>query len=76
MVLEGPPIAGRILDAVEKVRPDVLVIGIHERRGLRRFLVGSVADKVIRHCPVSLFVVRPPAVEPRIRLVDDEHQGG
>jgi nucleotide-binding universal stress UspA family protein len=38
---------------------DLIVVGTHGRRGLRRMLLGSVAEGVIRlaHCPV--YVVRP-----------------
>lgn len=43
-----------ILDAVGLVGADLLVIGTHGRTGLKRLLLGSVAEQVIRHakCPV------------------------
>lgn len=43
-----------ITDAVEQVGADLLVIGTHGRTGLKRLLLGSVAEQVIRHakCPV------------------------
>jgi nucleotide-binding universal stress UspA family protein len=33
-------------------------MGSHGRTGLKRFFMGSVAEKVVRHAPVSVLVVR------------------
>lgn len=56
-VLEGNP-AEAILGEVEEV-PDALVaIATHGRSGLRRWALGSVTDKVIRHSERPVFVVR------------------
>jgi len=49
-----------ILDAVAEWRPDVVVMGSHGRSGLRRFLLGSVSDTVVRRAPCSVEVVRTP----------------
>ena len=38
---------------------DLVVIGTHGRTGLSRILLGSVAEKVVRHAPCSVMVVRP-----------------
>lgn len=38
---------------------DVCVIGTHGRTGLSRILLGSVAEKVVRHAPCSVLAVRP-----------------
>lgn len=43
---------------------DLCVIGTHGRTGLARVLLGSVAEKVVRHAPCSVLVVRPGS-EPR-----------
>jgi nucleotide-binding universal stress UspA family protein len=37
---------------------DLVVTGTHGRTGLRRMLVGSVAEKIIRHAPCSVLAVR------------------
>lgn len=37
---------------------DVVVIGSHGRGGLRRALVGSVAEGVMRHAPCPVLIVR------------------
>jgi nucleotide-binding universal stress UspA family protein len=41
---------------------DLIVIGTHGRTGLGRVLLGSVAEKVIRHAPCSSLAVRPDTV--------------
>jgi nucleotide-binding universal stress UspA family protein len=38
---------------------DLIVIGTHGRTGLKRVLLGSVTEKVIRHSPCSVLAVRP-----------------
>jgi nucleotide-binding universal stress UspA family protein len=49
-VAAGPP----ILNYAESHDIDLIVMGTHGRRGLRRFLMGSVAEEVVRlsNCPV------------------------
>lgn len=36
---------------------DHIVVGSHGRRGMKRFLLGSVAEKVVRRSPVPVTVV-------------------
>jgi nucleotide-binding universal stress UspA family protein len=38
---------------------DVIVVGTHGRSGLRRFLLGSIAEGVVRHAPCPVMVVPP-----------------
>jgi nucleotide-binding universal stress UspA family protein len=38
--------------------PDLLVLGTHGRRGLRRFVLGSVAERVLREAPCPVLVAR------------------
>ncbi|HEU0035796.1 MAG TPA: universal stress protein [Kofleriaceae bacterium] len=37
---------------------DLIVIGTHGRTGLKHALLGSVAEKVVRHAPIATLVVR------------------
>lgn len=48
-----------IVDRLERDedRYDVCVMGSHGRRGVRRFILGSVAESVVRHAPCSVLVV-------------------
>jgi nucleotide-binding universal stress UspA family protein len=39
---------------------DYIVMGIHGRGPLDRFLLGSVADRVVRTAPCPVVTVRPP----------------
>ena len=37
---------------------DLVVLGTHGRTGLKHVLLGSVAEKVVRHAPCAALVVR------------------
>ena len=53
LLAEGPA-AAAIVRTAKKNRVDLVVMGTHGRTGVRRLLMGSVADRVIRtaSCPV------------------------
>ncbi len=51
-----------ILECAEAWRPDVIVLGSHGRRGVDRFLSGSVSETVLRHAACSVEVIRARAV--------------
>jgi len=40
---------------------DMIVMGTHGATGLRRLLMGSVAEHVLRHAPCPVLTVRAPA---------------
>lgn len=46
-----------ILEAAKNLQADVIVLGSHSRRGLDKILMGSVAEKVLRHSKVPLFII-------------------
>ncbi len=50
-----------IVDAATAWKPDLIVLGSHGRKGLSRFLLGSVSEAVARHAPCSVEIVRIPA---------------
>jgi nucleotide-binding universal stress UspA family protein len=56
--VEAPPRDG-ILDWLEQHPADLVVTGSHGRRGVRRFVLGSVAESTVRHAPCSVLVARP-----------------
>ena len=56
----GSP-AAEIVDAATVMNVDLICIGTHGRGGLAHFLLGSVAEKVVRHAPCPVLTVRPVA---------------
>ena len=48
-----------IVKAVQRSRPDLIVMSTHGRGTLSRFWLGSVADYVIRHTSVPVLLVKP-----------------
>lgn len=56
-LLAGPPWA-EVVKLLEEEPFDLCVIGTHGRTGLARILMGSVAERVIRHSPCSTLAVR------------------
>ena len=48
----------RIVGIARDRRADLIVVSTHGRSGFSHLLLGSVAEKVIRHAPCPVFVVR------------------
>lgn len=42
---------------------DLIVVSTHGRTGLAHLLIGSVAEKVVRHAPCPVLTVRAPKTE-------------
>jgi len=55
-VVMGEP-AQQIITVAEQENVSLIVLGTHQRRGLQRFLKGSVTESVLRRasCPVFVF---------------------
>lgn len=47
----------RILEEIEKGRYDLVVMGTHGRRGLKRAILGSIAERVVRLSTVPVMTV-------------------
>ena len=47
-----------VLDAAERVDADLIVMATHGRTGVRRFFLGSVAEKVVQLAPCPVFTVK------------------
>lgn len=56
-LLKGTPSA-KILETASRTGADLIVMGSEGRSGIKRFLVGSVAERVIRHALCHVLVVR------------------
>lgn len=61
-LIESPtgPAADAIVRQAKKWKADVIVIGTHGRRGVRRLMMGSDAEQVVRNSPVPVMLVRAP----------------
>jgi len=47
-----------IIEAAERSRPDLLILGDGEQRGLSGFLKRTTAERVVRHADCSVLVVK------------------
>jgi universal stress protein A len=56
----GSP-AGEIDAAAKDLGADLICVSTHGRTGLAHLLLGSVAEKIVRHAPCPVLVVRPMA---------------
>jgi nucleotide-binding universal stress UspA family protein len=56
----GDP-AGTIVDRAVAIPADLIVMGTHGRGGFARFIIGSVAEKVLRKAPCPVMTVPPHA---------------
>lgn len=60
----GPSPADAILTCAEEELPDLIVMGSRTKSGLDRFLIGSVASKVVSHAYCSVMVLRSGEIPP------------
>jgi nucleotide-binding universal stress UspA family protein len=56
--LDAP--AEEVAQLASDLEASLVVVGTHGRRGVRRVLLGSVAEGVVRLSPCATLVVRPP----------------
>lgn len=62
--------SSEVAQVASDIDAELVVVGTHGRRGLRHFLLGSVAEAVVRLAPCPVLVVRPraeaamPKIEP------------
>lgn len=59
-LMEGDP-KSSIIDAANEWPANLIVVGSHGRKGLDRFLMGSVSEAVVRHARCSVEVIRMPS---------------
>lgn len=63
-VVEGAPTAYVILDEARDLAVDLIAMSTHGRTGLGRWVLGSIAEKVLRHAEVPVLLLR--ATEPMV----------
>lgn len=54
---DGDP-ASRILDTAAEEKADLIIMSTHGYSGVTRWVLGSVAEKVMRHAPCPVLVIR------------------
>lgn len=58
IVREGS-VADTILDVANEINADVIAMSTHGRTGPARWLIGSVADRVVRNSKIPVMLIRP-----------------
>jgi nucleotide-binding universal stress UspA family protein len=59
---EGVPFE-RIIEVASEIGADLIVLGTHGRHGLRRIIIGSTTERVVRLAPVPVLTVRADGVK-------------
>jgi nucleotide-binding universal stress UspA family protein len=60
LLVQGVPWRA-IVDQAKTIQADLIVMSTHGRTGVQHFLLGSVAEKVVRLAPCPVLVTRPSA---------------
>jgi len=63
--LEIGPAAWTILDAIERCKADLLVVGTRGLTGFKRILIGSTAARLVRDASCPVLTVHPDATQHR-----------
>lgn len=61
----------RIVQLATDLQTDLVVIGTHDYNAVERFVLGSVAEAVVRKAPCGVLVVRPKKEQRDLRDVAD-----
>jgi nucleotide-binding universal stress UspA family protein len=64
--LRSGDVAEEILAAAEEAQVDLVVVGSHGRSPVRRFMLGSIATRVLMYSPYSVLIVKQPEVAPHL----------
>ena len=73
-VVEGAP-ARVVPQAAHEAGATVLLAGTHSRKGLRRWLKGSIAERIVEGAPLPVMILPmgDDGVEPQAELTDLQH---
>ncbi|HJS56104.1 MAG TPA: universal stress protein [Chitinophagaceae bacterium] len=59
-----------ILRTAAELNVDVIVMGTHSRRGFERILLGSIAENVLRHSLIPVFIIPIKIIEENDKAVE------
>ena len=71
LVRNGSP-AEEIVKAAKEMDADIIVMSTHGRTGVRRTVIGSVAEKVVRHALCPVLTVKPEEFRELVSLSEEE----
>lgn len=69
VVREGDP-AETILAYAEEIEADLIVAGTHGRSGIERHLIGSVAERLVRHASCPIMTISLPDTDVTVDSVE------
>lgn len=65
IVVKEGDYAENILRAAKELNADLIVMGTHSRRGLDKVLLGSVAENVLHHTTIPLYILPVKSSQPK-----------
>lgn len=68
--VESGYVADTIIDFAENQSIDLIVMSTHGRTGAARWIIGSVADRIVHGARVPVLLVRPETQGGRIKIPD------
>ena len=57
-IIREIPTATGILNIADEINADLIVMGSHGRTGLKKFILGSLAQEVLTICPIPVLIVK------------------
>lgn len=61
-------LAKAVVQTATEVRADLIILSTHGRKGLSRFILGNVAEEVVRTAPCPVLTLSPAAQEKAAHL--------
>ena len=58
-ITKDGPVPETILDVADETHADMIAMSTHGRTGISRWLMGSVADKIIHHAHIPVMLIHP-----------------
>ncbi len=58
-VMREGPIPEMILQVADEIHADMIAMSTHGRSGIQRWLMGSVADRVVNHAHIPVMLIHP-----------------
>ena len=71
LVRNGSP-AEEIVKAAKETDTDIIIMSTHGRTGVRRTVIGSVAEKVVRYALCPVLTVKPEEFRELVSLSEEE----